>query len=121
MELALGGPLFASWATTPTDAVALLENAVVECQARARALAGRVRTHTPTSADPLVLIVVDELASLLAYLPERDLLRRAEQSLRQSEERFAKAFRMAPVPMAVCVQSNWCVIEANGAFPAMIP
>lgn len=81
MELALGGPLFASWATTPTDAVALLENAVVECQARARALAGRVRTHTPTSADPLVLIVVDELASLLAYLPERDLLRRAEQSL----------------------------------------
>ncbi len=42
--------------------------------------------------------------------------RRAEQALRQSEERFSKAFRMAPVPMAVCVQSNWCVIEANGAF-----
>ncbi len=28
-----------------------------------------------------MLIVIDELASLLAYLPERDLLRRAEQAL----------------------------------------
>lgn len=81
MELALGGPLFTSWATTPADAVALLEDAVVDCQARARSLAGRARTHTPTSAEPLVLIVIDELASLLAYLPERDLLRRAEQAL----------------------------------------
>lgn len=81
MELALGGPLFTSWATTPADAVALLEDVVVECQSRARALAGRARTHTPSSAEPLVLIVIDELASLLAYLPERDLLRRAEQAL----------------------------------------
>lgn len=81
MELALGAPLFASWATTPTDAVALLEDVVVECQARAQSLAGRVRTHTPTSAEPLVLVVIDELASLLAYLPERDLLKRAEQAL----------------------------------------
>ena len=81
MELALGGPLFSSWATTPADAVALLEDVVVECQARARSLAGRARSHTPSSAEPLVLIVIDELASLLAYLPERDLLRRAEQAL----------------------------------------
>lgn len=81
MELALGARLFTSWATTPTDAVELLESVVVECQARARWLAGRARTHTPTSADPLVVVVIDELASLLAYLPERDLLKRAEQAL----------------------------------------
>lgn len=81
MELALGAALFSSWATTPTDAVELLEDVVVECQARAQALAGRTRKHTPTSADPLVLVVIDELASLLAYLPERDLLKRAEQAL----------------------------------------
>ncbi len=50
MELALGGPLFTSWATTPADAVALLEDVVVECQARARSLAGRARTHTLVGA-----------------------------------------------------------------------
>lgn len=46
--------------------------------------------------------------------------KRTELSLRQSEERFAKAFRMAPVPMVVCVQSNWCVTEANGAYVAAV-
>ncbi len=81
MELALGEGLFTACATNPADAVALLESAVSACQARASGLAGRTRFHTPSEVEPLVLIVIDELASLLAYLPERDLLRRAEQAL----------------------------------------
>ena len=61
-------------------------------------------------------IVVTGRPCMLFTFIDLEARRRAEQALRQSEERFAKAFRMAPVPMAVCVQSNWCVIEANGAF-----
>ena len=65
-------------------------------------------------------IVVSGRPCMLFTFIDLEAQRRAEQSLRQSEERFAKAFRMAPVPMAVCVQSNWCVIEANGAFATAV-
>lgn len=44
--------------------------------------------------------------------------KRAEEALRQSEQRFATTFRMAPVPMVVCLRSNGCVIEANEAYAA---
>ena len=61
-------------------------------------------------------IVVSGRPCMLLTFVDLERQKRAEAALRQSEERFAKAFRMAPVPMLVCVQSNWCVIEANGAF-----
>lgn len=57
-----------------------------------------------------------EKPCMLLTLVDLESQKRAEIALRQSEERFAKAFRMAPVPMLVCVQSNWCVTEVNGAF-----
>src|SRR5205085_11526597 len=50
-------------------------------QARAERLAGITRQHTPSTADPLVVIVIDELADLIAYHPDRDLTRRAEAAL----------------------------------------
>lgn len=81
MELSLGAPLFTRLATEPAEAVVLLEEAAVQCQARARRLAGITRLHEPTVEEPLVLVVVDELASLVAYLPDRDLMRRAESAL----------------------------------------
>ena len=79
----------------------------------------RVRTSDGDRKSVMVAgqpIVVSGRPCMLFTFIDLEARRRAEQSLRQSEERFAKAFRMAPVPMAVCVQSNWCVIEANGAF-----
>jgi S-DNA-T family DNA segregation ATPase FtsK/SpoIIIE len=39
------------------------------------------RIHTPTPADPLVLVVVDEMAALTAYAGDRDLKKRAEAAL----------------------------------------
>ncbi len=83
----------------------------------------RVRTSDGDRKSVMVAgqpIVVTGRPCMLFTFIDLEARRRAEQSLRQSEERFAKAFRMAPVPMAVCVQSNWCVIEANGAFATAV-
>lgn len=81
MELGLGRDLFTRYADTPHAAVQVLEEAVTQCEERARRMAGHTRLHTPTTSEPLALVLVDELASLVAYLPDRDLLRRAEQGL----------------------------------------
>jgi DNA segregation ATPase FtsK/SpoIIIE, S-DNA-T family len=42
---------------------------------------GGQRTLVPTVDDPLVVVVVDELAALTAYVGDRDLKRRAESAL----------------------------------------
>ena len=42
-----------------------------------------------------------------------------ENSLRHSEERFAKAFRMAPVPMAIIVLEGLRLLDVNDAFTAV--
>ncbi|MFO2462834.1 helix-turn-helix transcriptional regulator [Pseudomonas sp. 15FMM2] len=42
--------------------------------------------------------------------------RKAETALRQSEERFAKSFRLTPVPTLVCDAHNQQVLDVNEAF-----
>ena len=42
--------------------------------------------------------------------------RKAENALRQSEERFAKAFRLNPVPTLLCSADRQQLIDANEAF-----
>jgi len=46
--------------------------------------------------------------------------RKAETALRQSEERFAKAFRLNPVPTLVCSADRQQVVDANEAFLATL-
>ena len=48
-----------------------------------------------------------------ADLEER---RRAETALRQSEERFAKSFRLAPVPMKLSTLDGHRILNVNHAF-----
>src|SRR4051812_25891121 len=81
MELAMGRPLFTRYAQTADHAVILLEDAARDLQARAARLAGLTRQHQPTLEEPLVVVVVDELAALIAYNADRDLTRRAEAAL----------------------------------------
>jgi S-DNA-T family DNA segregation ATPase FtsK/SpoIIIE len=50
-------------------------------RARATRLAGHVRVHRPTPNEPLVVILIDEVANLTAYLPDRKLRERITQSL----------------------------------------
>ncbi|MBE7211280.1 MAG: PAS domain S-box protein [Gluconacetobacter diazotrophicus] len=42
----------------------------------------------------------------------------AHQALRQSEERFARAFHMAPVPMAILALDGLRMLDVNDAFTA---
>jgi S-DNA-T family DNA segregation ATPase FtsK/SpoIIIE len=81
MELAMGRPMFTRYAQTADHAVVLLEDAARDLQARAVRLAGQTRQHQPSLDEPLAVVVVDELAALIAYQPDRELTRRAEAAL----------------------------------------
>ncbi|MGH9005031.1 MAG: FtsK/SpoIIIE domain-containing protein, partial [Acidimicrobiia bacterium] len=81
LELAGGQPLFDRFAyQTAADMAVLLEDAVAVMQARARRLMGRTRLHEPSVDEPLIVVVVDELASLTAYA-ERDDRRRISAAM----------------------------------------
>ncbi len=81
MELAYGRDLFARYADTAAAMVGLLEDAVAEMHDRASKFAGTTRTFTPSVAFPFLVVLVDELAFLTAYQPERDLRKRAEAAI----------------------------------------
>ncbi|WP_160050666.1 FtsK/SpoIIIE domain-containing protein [Nocardiopsis sp. FR4] len=81
MELSYGRDLFAQYADTGESAVAVLERAVADMQDRASRYAGRQRSHTPTTQDPFVLVLLDEVAFLTAYHPDRDIRKRAENAI----------------------------------------
>lgn len=83
MELAMGRALFTRYADQAAAAVSLLEDTVAELRARTLAMAGTARVlDQPTTAMPLMVVVVDELAALVAYSPDRDLTKRADVALR---------------------------------------
>lgn len=82
MELVFARELFTTLQDrNPAAMVALLEHHATDMQARADRLSGKTRQHTPSVQDPAVVIVVDELANLTAYLPDRDLRNRAKAAL----------------------------------------
>jgi DNA segregation ATPase FtsK/SpoIIIE, S-DNA-T family len=79
MELAYGRPIFDTcghYAASPPAIVVMLETAVTDMQARAAELAGKQRDHTPTPEFPFVVVLVDEVAFLTAYQPDRQLRER---------------------------------------------
>jgi S-DNA-T family DNA segregation ATPase FtsK/SpoIIIE len=84
MELAYGRALFEADGAYAADAesiAAMLEAAVADLQGRARQLAGKQRDHTPTIEHPFVIVLVDEVAFLTAYQPDRALRERVKAAL----------------------------------------
>jgi S-DNA-T family DNA segregation ATPase FtsK/SpoIIIE len=89
MELASGAPLFTRFVYGDADENTLyeldfahvLEDAVFVMRRRQAILRGLTRLHTPTVAEPLVVVVIDELASLTAYVVDRDAKRRITAAL----------------------------------------
>ncbi|MEU6411017.1 FtsK/SpoIIIE domain-containing protein [Microbispora sp. NPDC046933] len=82
MELSFGRALFGSrYAADPKECADLLDEAVSVMQERADRFAGLQRSHTPTPANPFVLVLVDEVAFLTAYQPDKQLRQRITAAL----------------------------------------
>ena len=84
MELAYGRVIFESYgayAADPAAIAAMLDRAVADMQDRAARFAGRQRDHTPTIEDPFTVVLVDEVAFLTAYQPDRKLKERIMNAL----------------------------------------
>lgn len=83
MELSPSAMLFNRFAYgDPATMVELLEDAVSFMRERAERLRQQgARVHVPTPADPLLVVLVDEMAALTAYIGDRDLKKRADSAL----------------------------------------
>jgi S-DNA-T family DNA segregation ATPase FtsK/SpoIIIE len=83
MELAAGRPLYDRFAhRSAAEFATVLEEAVAVMDDRAVRLMGITREHTPTVAEPLIVVLVDELAALTAYAA-RDERNRINTALAQ--------------------------------------
>ena len=89
MELAAGEAVFDRFVHGDTDTgkgfeehfAQVLEDAVIVMRRRQTALRGITRLLEPTAADPLIVVLVDELAALTGYIGDRDLKRRIGNAL----------------------------------------
>jgi DNA segregation ATPase FtsK/SpoIIIE, S-DNA-T family len=82
MEFGRGQKLLGDFAyDNGHDTVALLRAATRTMQARAQRLRGHTRLHNPSVDEPLIVLIVDEIASLTAYIGDRKVRAEAEQLL----------------------------------------
>lgn len=81
IELSVGAGLFTKIATTEADAVATLAGLEKLMDKRGNEMAGRTREHRPTKASPLVVLLIDELAGVTAYMSDPALRKEAAASL----------------------------------------
>jgi PAS domain S-box-containing protein len=88
---------------------------------------GRVIRHRealvplPDGGDRLVIVAGEPISVLeepcmLFTFADLDARRKAQNALRQSEERFSKSFRLSPAPAAISRLDDFVFIEANDAF-----
>lgn len=82
MEFGRGQALFASLAhDNGEQTLAALRAVVAVMQKRAQRLRGKTRLHTPSVSAPLIVLIIDEIASLTAYLGDRKTRAEVEQLL----------------------------------------
>jgi PAS domain S-box-containing protein len=109
------------------DAVGLFSNCETGEDALLKLSEGRVIRHRealvplPDGGDRLVIVagepisVVEEPCMLFTFA-DLDARRKAQNALRQSEERFSKSFRLSPAPAAISRLDDFVFVEANDAF-----
>ena len=82
MEFGRGHKLFDRFAhDNGRDTVELLRAATKVMQERAQRLQGHTRLHNPSVDEPLIVLIVDEIASLTAYIGDRKVRTEVEQLL----------------------------------------
>ena len=129
IELAFGRPAFARFTYGDTDSddpastawledmAVTLEDAVAVMRRRLSWMRGTARLHQPTTAEPLILIIVDEIAALTAYVTDRALKARIAAALQLllSQGRAA-----AVVVMAATQDARKEVLGFRDLFPTRI-
>lgn len=116
MELAMGRELFADVATVTEDAIQLLEGVALDLRTRSQELAGVTRQHSPSSESPQVVVIVDELAALVAYAERKDR-ERAEAALNI----ILSQGRAVGFTVAAFVQDpKKEVVKSRGLFPSSL-
>jgi DNA segregation ATPase FtsK/SpoIIIE, S-DNA-T family len=117
MELTFGAGLFdrLAYATT-TDMLTLLDDAVQFMKERQARLRGGVRIHTPVIGDPLLVVVVDELAALISYV-DRDVKKRASDALQLL---LSQGRALGVVVIAAAQDPSKDVIPFRELFPTRI-
>ena len=75
----------------------------------------------PGGGDRLVIIAGEPIAvgeepCMLFTFADLDARRKAQNALRQSEERFSKSFRLSPAPAAISRLDDFVFTEVNDAF-----
>jgi DNA segregation ATPase FtsK/SpoIIIE, S-DNA-T family len=81
IEVSVGSALFTKIATTDAEAAGLLTELEERLDTRGRRMAGQARSHTPSTAEPLMVLLIDELAGLTAYMTDPALKRQVGASL----------------------------------------
>lgn len=81
IEVSVGSTLFSKIATTEAEAAKLLTKLEELLDSRGRRMAGRTRSHKASTAEPLVVLLIDELAGLTAYMTDAALKKQVAASL----------------------------------------
>ncbi len=81
IELSVGARLFTKVATTEADAVKTLAALEKLMDKRGAQMAGTARQHIPTKSAPLIVLLIDELAGMTAYMSDPALRKEAAASL----------------------------------------
>ena len=109
------------------EAIGLFSNCETADDALSKLNDGRMIRHRealvplPGGGDRLVIVagepisVVEEPCMLFTFA-DLDARRKAQNALRQSEERFSKSFRLSPAPAAISRLDDFVFTEANDAF-----
>jgi DNA segregation ATPase FtsK/SpoIIIE, S-DNA-T family len=118
MEFRAGRPLFARYEDSSHEAmIGLLEDAADAMDERTNRLAGHVRSHTPTTEDPFVVVLVDEVADLTAHAPDTATKKRAASALSRL---LAKGRAPGFAVVAAVIDPRKDVIPFRDLFPTRI-
>lgn len=118
MEFGSGHALFSRFAyDTGQATLSLLRDAAAVLSARADQLRGVARQHVPSNSEPLIVVVIDEIASLTAYIADRKVKTEVEQLLGL----LLSQGRAVGVSVVACVQDPAKdVLALRQLFPTRI-
>lgn len=118
MEFGAGAPLFDRFAyDAGDDTLTLLRDAATVLTERATRLRGVTRQHAPTIDEPLLVVVIDEIAALTAYLTDRKIKTEVEQLLGL----LLSQGRAVGISVVACVQDpSKDVLALRQLFPIRI-